>query len=147
MVGWLVEGSKPESPPPPLYLYLYLWCWCARAAVRLRREVRRRTDAVGVAGLLSRPLARAVAPVLSKVISLHARCHSIHMNTVAHGCGLHVSLRVHPRLSLTLPAVPTQHTHNLASPHATPFSLTLPRHPRALMISERARTAGHAQLP
>lgn len=80
-VGWLKEASESLLP-------LLFTCPCpcgAGAPVRLRREVRRTPSASRDFSLLSRPLARAVAPVLSKVISLLARCHSTHEHPVAHG--------------------------------------------------------------
>ena len=82
-VGWLKEASESLLP-------LLFTCPCpcgAGAPVRLRRE-QGATDAVGVAGLFSFVApSRACrgAPVLSKVISLLARCHSTHEHPVAHG--------------------------------------------------------------
>lgn len=82
-VGWLKEASESLLPLFSLPVPVPVWCWCARASA-----TRGATDAVGVAGLFSFVApSRACrgAPVLSKVISLLARCHSTHEHPVAHG--------------------------------------------------------------
>ena len=106
----------------------------------------------GVQELPGCPVAGLVpsrAPVLSEsnLFTLHAAA-TLHINT-AHTVlvYLHRCSESGPSAFIVDPPPYRHDTHNLASPHATSFSLSLPRHPRAHMISERARTAGHAQLP